>query len=107
MMSSTPGLELSVINKGVDVEDTQYDWSASYGQFLSWNPPDFKVNEKGARVTTNGGKIYWSFRDQPADTTTPVTITVVVRTVTGKELGRSIATLDWDGKNAVLVKEIV
>jgi hypothetical protein len=106
IMSSTPGIELSVITDGFDTSTTEYDWTASYGQFLSWNPPDYTVNQKGSSVTTNGGKIYWSFTDKPSSTASPVIITVVVREVSGKEYGRSVATLAWDGDYAVTVKEI-
>ena len=108
VMSSTPGLELSVIMPEMDTSTVVYDWTASYGQFLSWNPPDYSVHEKGPKVTTNGGKIYWSFTDKPASTESPVIITMTARdTATKAEIGRSTLTLDWDGDNAVTVKEIV
>jgi len=65
------------------------------------------VNEKGSRVTTNGGKIYWSFIDKPASTGSPVIITMTARdTATKKEIGRSTLTLAWDGDYAVTVQEI-
>jgi len=106
-MSSTPGIELSVIMPVMDTSTVVYDWTASYGQFLSWNPPDYAVNEKGPAVTTNGGKIYWSFIDKPASTESPVIITVTARdTATRTGIGRSTLTLDWDGDYAVTVKEI-
>ncbi|PKG31620.1 MAG: hypothetical protein CW742_12445 [Methanoregula sp.] len=108
MMSSTPGLELSLITPmDTDSSTMAYDWTAGYGFFLSWNPPDYAVNERGASVTTGGGKIYWSFRDKPASTATPVTITMTARdTATKKEIGRSVLTLDWDGDTAVIVRQI-
>ncbi len=108
MMSSTPGLELSLITPmEMDSSTMAYDWTASYGYFLSWNPPDYAVNERGASVTTGGGKIYWSFRDKPASMEKPVTITMTARdTATKTEIGRSVLTLDWDGDTAVIVKQI-
>lgn len=107
LMSSTPGLELSVIMPEMDTSTVVYDWAADYGQFLSWNPPDYAVNEKGSRVTTNGGKIYWSFIDKPASTGSPVIITMTARdTATKKEIGRSTLTLAWDGDYAVTVQGI-
>jgi hypothetical protein len=106
-MSSTPGIELSVIMPQMDTSTVVYDWKADYGHFLSWNPPDYAVNEKGSEVTTNGGKIYWSYTEKPADTTKPITITMTARdTATKKEVGHSVLTLDWDGNNGVMVKEI-
>lgn len=106
IMSSTPGVELSVITSGIDTAGAEYYWTASYGQLLSWNPPDFTVNQLGSSATNNGGKLYWSFTDKPSSTISPVIITVVVRDAAGKDLGRSVATLDWDGDYAVIVKEI-
>mgnify|MGYP006943125359 CR=1 FL=1 len=65
------------------------------------------MNERGASVTTGGGKIYWSFRDKPASMEKPVTITMTARdTATKTEIGRSVLTLDWDGDTAVIVKQI-
>ena len=108
IMSSTPGIELSVIMPLASIPHTVvYDWKADYGQFLSWNPPDYTVNQKGAEVTTNGGKIYWSFTEKPASTASPVTITMTARdTATRKEVGHSTLTLVWDGTNAVMVQGI-
>ncbi len=106
MMSSTPGVEFSVITNGIDTSTAEYDWTASYGQFLSWSTPDHIVNQLGPRVTNTGEKLYWSFTEKPSSTISPVIVTVVVREVSGKELGRSVATLDWDGDYAVTVREI-
>lgn len=107
LMSSTPGIELTVILPEMDTSTVVYDWTADYGRFLSWNPPDYAVNEKGSRVTTNGGKIYWSFIDKPASTNTPVIITMTARdTATKKEIGTSTLTLAWDGDYAVTVQGI-
>lgn len=106
LMSSTPGVELSVITKGIDTSTATYTWTASYGHFLSWNAPDYIVNERGDSVTNTGEKLYWSFTDKPASTASPVLISVVIREASGKELGRSAATLDWDGDYAVTVREI-
>ena len=107
IMSSTPGIELSVITTGTGGASLEYDWKASYGHFLSWNPPDYSVNEKGPAVTTRDEKIYWSFTEQPSSTASPVVITVTARdTLTNKDVGRSTLTLAWDGTNSVTVNEI-
>jgi hypothetical protein len=107
MMSSTPGIELSVIMPPTDTSTVLYDWKADYGQFLSWNPPDYAVNQKGSEVTTNGEKIYWSYTEKPAGTASPVTITMTARdTATRKVIGQSVLTLAWDGTNGVMVQGI-
>lgn len=107
IMSSTPGIELSVIMPPTDTSTVVYDWKADYGQFLSWNPPDYTVNQKGSEVTTNGEKIYWSYTEKPAGTAPPVTITMTARdTATRNVVGQSVLTLAWDGTNAVMVQGI-
>ena len=104
--TSNPGLDMSVITS-LDTSTAKYDWSASQGYFVTWNPPHETANIVGSKITTNGGKVYWTFSDAPADLAVPVTITVVVSEASGKELGRSTATLAWKDAKTVTVKEIV
>ena len=107
MMSSTPGIGLVPNATGFNPGTATFSWNASYGGFLSWNPPDYTVNPLGAATSNTGGKLYWSFTDKPASTTEPVIITVTARdTVSGTVLGKSTVTLAWDGDNAVTVKDI-
>src|SRR5512145_1724354 len=72
MMSSTPGIEFSVNTSGITPATTTFSWSTGYGQFLSWNPPNYTVNQLGDVATSHGEKVYWSFTDKPASTATPV-----------------------------------
>jgi hypothetical protein len=104
--TSNPGLDMSVITS-LDTSTAKYGWSASQGYFVTWNPPHETANIVGSKITTNGGKVYWTFSDAPADLAVPVTITVVVSEASGKELGRSTATLAWKDAKTVTVKEIV
>lgn len=104
--TSNPGLDMSVIT-GLDTSTAKYAWSASQGYFVTWNPPHETANIVGSKITTNGGKVYWTFSEAPADLAVPVTITVVVSEASGKELGRSTATLAWKDKKTVTVSEIV
>lgn len=106
IMSSTPGVGLVVNAPGIDRAATDFVWTASLGRFLTWNPPDYIMNEKGSTLTNHGEKVYWSFTDKPASTESPVIITMTAReTATKKEIGRSTLTLDWDGDYAVMVRE--
>ncbi len=107
MMSSTPGIGLTPNVTGFNTSDAAFSWNASFGQFLSWNAPDYTVNQLGATTSNTGGKLYWSFTEKPASTTEPVVITVTARdTVSGTVLGTSTVTLAWDGDYAVTVKDI-
>jgi hypothetical protein len=107
IMSSTPGIALTVDATGIDSATTEYTWTASYGQFLSWGAADYTVTQLGATATNNGEKIYWSFTDKPVSTNLPVMISVTAKdTVSGAVLGKSTATLAWDGDYAVIVQDI-
>ena len=105
--AANPGLELSVIT-GLDTSTAQHHWTASYGEFVTMNPGVETVNVVGPTITTNGGKVYWTFSEKPASTDVgPVIIKVVVSEANSKELGRSTATLEWKDTNTVTVGEIV
>ena len=106
MMSSTPGIGLTPDATGFNASAALFTWNASYGQFLSWNAPDYTVNQLGRTASSHGGKLYWSFTG-PASTAEPVVITVSAKDpATGAVLGTSTVTLAWDSDNAVTVKDI-
>jgi ABC-type Fe3+-hydroxamate transport system substrate-binding protein len=105
-MSSTPGIGLTVTPSGFTAADAVFSWNASYGEFLSWNPPDYKVIPLNDPVTNHGEELYWSFTDKPVSTATPVIITVVAKDPdTGTVIGTSQTDLAWDGDFAVTVQQ--
>jgi hypothetical protein len=104
IMSSTPGVGITVDANGFDAARARFAWNATYGNFLSWGAADYKVTEMGNPVTNHGEKLYWSFTQKPASTLVPVVITVTATDpVTGRMLGSSNVILQWDGDNAVMV----
>jgi len=106
VMSSIPGVGLELIAEGFPPEHATFTWKATYGQFLSWNSPDFKVNQLGDTTSNHGEKLYWSFIDRPSSTATPVTITVTATdTASGLVLGSSLVTLTWEDDNTVRVNK--
>jgi hypothetical protein len=106
MMSSTPGIGLEPVASGFSAENASFEWKATYGWFLSWNAPDFRVNQVGDSATNHGEKLYWSFIDRPTSTETPVTITVTAKdTGSGRVLGTSAVHLIWADNLSVTVKE--
>jgi hypothetical protein len=106
-MSSTPGVGLELTAVGFRPENASFAWKASYGHFLSWNAPDYRVNELGDTAVNRGEKLYWSFTDKPSSTINPVTITVTAtENGSGQVLGMSAVTLAWDGDYMVTVKTI-
>lgn len=107
IMSSTPGIQLAPNTTGFNVSSASFMWNASYGEFLSWNPPDYTVNRRGSAVTGSNGTLYWTFIDKPVSTAEPVVITArAIDPATGALLGTSTVTLAWDGDYAVTVQDI-
>ena len=107
LMSSTPGIGVEPEIMGFSADNATFTWNATYGQFLSWNSPDFRVNPRGDSATNHGEMLYWSFIDKPSSTEIPVTITVTATdTGSGRVLCSSTVTLAWDGDYAVIVTEI-
>lgn len=122
IMSSTPGVALTPIITGfVPAETTiasgasdfawdsiQVEWDATFGEFVAWEAPDYKVYRLGNPAATGEKTVYWTFTEAPASTGEPVTITVTARDMTrqGAVLGISTVTLDWDGDSAVYVGKI-
>lgn len=106
-MSSTPGIGLEPVTNGFSADNASFEWKTTYGQFLSWNSPDFKVNQLGDSVSNHGEKLYWSFIDKPPSTTSPVMITVTAKDIaSGRVLGSSAVTLGWVGNYSVTVNQI-
>jgi hypothetical protein len=104
IMSSTPGVGLEPVITGFSAANASFAWNTTYGQFLSWNSPDFTVNQLGDSASNHGEKLYWSFTGRPSSTATPVTITVTATdTASGRLLGRSTVTLAWEGNYSVAV----
>jgi hypothetical protein len=107
IMSSTPGIGLEPVSTGFSAGNATFAWKATYGQFFSWNPPDFTVNQRGDSANNHGERLYWSFTDRPSSTATPVTITVTATdTASGRLLGSSTVTLAWEGNYSVTVKKV-
>jgi hypothetical protein len=106
IMSSTPGIGLEPNITGFTAQEASFTWDATYGQFLSWNSPDFTVNQLGSSASNHGEKLYWSFTDKPSTTAVPVTITVTAKDTAGRVLGSSTVTLTWDGDYAVTVQQV-
>lgn len=107
IMSSTPGIGLEPVATGIVAGHASFAWKATYGQLVSWNSPDFRVNQLGDSVSNHGEKLYWSFYEKPSSTATPVTITITATdAASGRLLGSSTVTLTWEGNYSVTVKEV-
>ena len=104
-MSSTPGIGLETVVVGFKPENATFAWKVSYGHFLTWTSPDFRITELGSTVSNHGEKLYWSFTDKPASTTKPVIIAVTATDESGQFLDTSTVTLAWDGDYAVVVRK--
>lgn len=107
LMSSTIGVGIEVNASGFDPATSLVTWNTTYGNFLSWGPVNYTVQDFGNPVINHGEKLYWSFTEKPVSTVEPVIITVTaIDPATARVLGSSTVILGWDGDFAVMVKEI-
>jgi hypothetical protein len=107
MMSSTVGIGLTPgYPSSVDNSTVSFRWQTDYGRFLSWESPDFKVNELRSDVTIDDGKIYWSYLWEDGKKARPpvhVTLTMIDR-ATGKALATASLEIGWDGQDNAVVR---
>ena len=107
LMSSTVGIGLTPNVSGLKNAGTQYEWTATYGQFLDWSAPNYTVNALSEPLVNHGEKIYWSFTRAPDSPQGPVVITVTERDITSKKpLASSRLTLGWKNNMTVVVEKI-
>jgi hypothetical protein len=98
LMSSTPGIRLTAWNaSGVLPPDATFLWEASYGQFLTWDPPASQVVELGPEARRESQEIYWSFLQEPeGEDRRDVVITLTVTDgKAGSPLARSEIRIAW------------
>jgi hypothetical protein len=106
IMSSTVGIGLTPqINGTLPAGNLTYVWKTDYGHFLSWEAPDYKVQERGDIVTVNDTKVYWTYLYANASAPRPpVHITLdVIDPSTGATLGHAEQTIGWDTGNDTAV----
>ncbi|WP_040952235.1 hypothetical protein [Gorillibacterium massiliense] len=84
LMSSVPGFPLKAEAEGAD----RIEWMASEGNFVLWNPPDYKVYNKGQSVSLRPGEtLYWSPLDEGAQTAAEKSAVTVTAYADGKKVG--------------------
>jgi hypothetical protein len=80
-MSSTVGIGLTPDYSGPG--PVIFVWNTTYGHFISWNAPDFKVIQYNDSSETTDQTIYWSYpTEDMGKEKPPVTIRLVVKTPT-------------------------
>jgi hypothetical protein len=79
LMSSTVGIGLTPVYNGTG--QVVYSWNTSYGYFIGWNAPDWKVDRHSQSIDTTNQTIYWSYSpDDMGKEKPPVTIRLIVKT---------------------------
>lgn len=79
LMSSTVGIGLTPLYTGTG--PVVYSWNTSYGYFVSWNAPDWKVIQHNQTVDTMNQTIYWTYSpDEMGKEKPPVTIRLIIKT---------------------------
>ena len=79
LMSSTVGIGLTPQYTGSG--PVVYSWNTSYGHFISWNAPDWKVNPHNETIDTTNQTVYWSYSPEDmGKEKPPVTIRLIIKT---------------------------
>lgn len=105
LLSSTPGIRMSLNRSRMPSATVEYVWNASYGTFLSWDEPDYTVHHLGPMTINRGEPLYWTYTDSPELVKEPVLVTVTARDpLTQSVTGTAQLTLDRDGETAVIVR---
>ena len=99
VMSSTVGIALRAF--GPDGAPARARWSASYGGFVSWGPPDHKVRPLGSTTLAEDTTVYWSY--DPKDMGAPKPPVEIRASADGE--GDGALRLGWDGDSARVLGE--
>jgi hypothetical protein len=104
-MSSIVGIGLSPKNEiFLSSQINEFHWKTSFGFFLKWDPPHFKVVNLGKSHTNNGEKIYWSY-DPETKKKPIIEIDLVVKVLSTKQvINRSSINIFWDKTTGVTLK---
>lgn len=96
----TPGYPATVDNSTVS-----FRWQTDYGNFLTWNAPDYQVIGHGQDLTTDDGKVYWSYVQKRSDSEEPAHITLtMIDKATGAVINSSRLEIGWGDWNTSLVR---
>ena len=101
-MSAVPGIGLTPVYEPPAGTTVNYHWTADFGYFVSWNPPNYVVLPRGADLTTTMGRLYWTYDPRYAPDRKPV-VTIVVEAQepdTGRVVARRTLKLDWERDTA-------
>jgi len=97
MMSSVPGMRLIPVVSG-DTSRARFHWTTSYGRFVLWDSPDYRVYEHDGDVITDLRPVYWSY--DPGEGSLPrppVSIGLAVEDQeSGMLLGRTEVRIGWE-----------
>ena len=106
LMSSTVGIGLTPeFPSSLDNTIVSFRWQTDYGYFIIWRAPDFKVHEMGPDVTTDDGKIFWSYGPDDMDKDKPpvhVTLTMVDK-ATGRTINSTGLKIGWVNKSVATI----
>ena len=101
-LSSTPGIGFTTLFIPPSGVTVNYHWSADFGYFVTWNPPNYAVVPRGADFTATEGRVYWTYDPRFIPDRKP-TVTVVVSAEdadSGRIVARRTVKLDFEHDTA-------
>jgi hypothetical protein len=106
-MSFAPGIQLTpVYPTTVDNSTVSFRWQTNYGQFLSWNAPDYKIVELGKDLTAGDGKTCWSYANEGDQQQRPPVhiILTMIDKASGQTLGTASLDIGWGEHDFAVVR---
>jgi hypothetical protein len=106
IMSSVPGMRLIPVVPG-KISGSRFHWTTSYGQFLTWDSPDYRVHRMGTEFVTDLRPVYWSY-DPVKDNESRPPVTIGLR-VEDQESGTILAStkvrIVWEEHDTAVMNE--
>jgi hypothetical protein len=106
MMSSVPGMRLIPVVSG-NTSRARLHWTTSYGRFILWDSPDYRVHEYDRDVITDLRPVYWSY--DPGEgglPRPPVSIGLSVEDQeSGMLLGRTEIRIGWEEDDTAVMRD--
>ena len=105
IMSSVPGMRLIPVVPP-DMAGARFHWETSYGEFLTWDSPDHRVQGHGNEFVTDLRPVYWSFAPRGNDSRPPVTINLKVEDPgSGTTLASTKVRIGWEEYDTAVMSD--
>jgi hypothetical protein len=106
IMSSVPGMRLIPVVPG-KISGSRFHWTTSYGRFLAWGSPDYRVLSQGNEFVTDLRPVYWTYDPgEDNESRPPVTIGLRVEDPrSGTILASTKVRVGWEAHDTAVMND--